>query len=256
MPTNYKPVTVNGLIEMDFAEVRALGKTLAQIAQENPKELRQALGMQVRNTQKTMAATVRNYAIRHKVGGKTVTLRRFQPRHPITVSLHGKAKGGKLAAVKSVSVAAIDGGFEVGWKGGLREFASRFQDGGKVGLYRDSAANHIRTRLFRAQWEAALREPEFQWRVYRALGHLFGIHTPEELEEASSSGDERAGCAHAVLRSMVFKKLREGGESLLENPRKWKGRPFVGDLAGDLRERFAPSVAAILEKKLKGRLPA
>lgn len=249
---NARPVTVAGLIEMDFAEVRALGKTLAQIARENPRELRQAIGMQVRNTQKTIAATTRHYAIRHKVGGKTETLVRFAKRHPITVSLHGRKGGGKLAEVRSVTVSAIDGGFEVGYKGGLRHYASRWQEGGKVGLYRDKAANRKRYEMFKADWDAALREPDFRFRVFRALGALYGIHTPEDLQNASA---DVAGTAHAVLRAMVFKKLREGGNTLLENPRAWKGRPFIGALAGDLRERFAPSVAAILEKKLQARLP-
>lgn len=248
---NTTPVSVTNLIEMDFAEVRALGKSLAAIARENPKAIRAALGMQVRNTQKTIAATVRKYRIQHKVNGKQQTVMTFPKRHPITVSLHGRAGGGKMGVVRSVSVSSIQGGFRVGYKGGLQRYAERWQDGGKTGLFRDKAANRKRYELFKGDWDAALREPDFAFRVYRVLGAHFGIHTPEELENASA---DTAGPAFAVLRAMVFKKLREGGNALLQNPKTWQGRPFIEPLADDLRERFAPGVAAILEKTMKKEL--
>jgi len=246
------PISTTDLIELDTSEVKVLGKSLATIARESPKTVRMALGRQVRNTQKSIAATVRNYALRSKVEGKRTTLARFPKRHPITVSLHGKKGGGKLGDNRAVSVTRGGNEFAVGYKGGLTPFAERWQTGGKVGLYRDSAANHIRTRLFKPQWDALMQDPAFQWRVYRVLGRLYDIHTPEELEAAS--GDS-AGPAHAILRSMVFKRLREDGEALLENPRTWKGRPFFGVLADDVRKRFVPSVASILEKELKKELP-
>lgn len=244
-------ISTTELIELDVSEVRVLGKSLATIARENPKAIRRALGMQVRNTQKSIAATVRNYAIKHRVEGKQRTILKFPPRHKITVALHGKKGGGKLGAVRSVSVTANGDTFAVGYKGGLERYAVRWQTGGKVGLFRDKLANRMRYEMFKADWDAALREPEFAWRVYRVLGAHFGIHTPEELENASA---DTAGPAFAVLRAMVFKRLREGGNALLENPKTWKGRPFIAPLSADLGERFIPSLASILEKKLKKEL--
>jgi len=191
------PISTTDLIELDTSEVKVLGKSLATIARESPKTVRMALGRQVRNTQKSIAATVRNYALRSKVEGKRTTLARFPKRHPITVSLHGKKGGGKLGDNRAVSVTRGGNEFAVGYKGGLTPFAERWQTGGKVGLYRDSAANHIRTRLFKPQWDALMQDPAFQWRVYRVLGRLYDIHTPEELEAAS--GDSAGAYFAAML---------------------------------------------------------
>lgn len=247
-------ITTTSLIEMDFSEVRVLGKSLAAIARESPKAVRTAIGRQVRNTQKSIAATVRNYVLRSKVDGKSKRLTHFPKRHPITISLHGKKGGGRLGDNRAVSVTAGDNEFAVGYKGGLERYAVRWQEGGKTGLFQDRRANQIRTRLFRGEWDALMQDPQFQWRVYRVLGSLFNIHTPDELEAASQSGDDNAGAAHAVIRAMVFKRLRENGQALLENPKTWKGRPFIDVLAGDVRSRFVPSVASILEKTLQKEL--
>ena len=247
-------ISTTELIELDFTEVTVLGKTLATVAREQPKVLRMALGRQVRNTQKSIAATVRNYVLKSKVEGVTRRLTHFAPRHPITISLHGKQGGGRLGANTAVSVSSSNAGggttFTIGYKGGLQRYAERWQEGGKVGLFQDKRANRIRSQLFKSDWDALMQSGEFQFHVYRVLGRLFGIHTPDELEAARQSGDDNAGAAHAVLRSMVFKRLRENGQTLLENPRTWKGRPFFDTLADDIRRRFVPSVASIVEKEL------
>lgn len=247
-------ITTTQLVELDAADTRVLGRTLATLAREQPKLVRRALGMQVRNVQKSMAATVRNYVIRSKVDGKDVK-RKLPPRHPITISLHGKKGGGRLGANTAVSISSSSGSggttFEVGYKGGLQRYAERWQDGGKVGLFQDKRANRIRSQLFKADWDALMQDPEFQWRVYRVLGRLFDIHSADELEAARQSGDDNVGAAHAVLRAMVFKRLRENGQTLLENPRTWKGRPFVEFLAEDLQRRFIPSIASIIQKNIE-----
>ena len=54
-------------ISVDMKGTKVLGASLEEIAKAQPKLFSEALGMQAKNIQKSIAAVARNYAIKHKV---------------------------------------------------------------------------------------------------------------------------------------------------------------------------------------------
>ena len=243
------PISTTNLIELDVSEVKVLGKSLATIARENPKAIRRALGMQVRNTQKSIAATVRNYAIRHRVEGKQRTILKFPPRHKITVALHGRKGGGALGAVRAVSVDAKGDTVAVGYKGSLASYAVRWQTGGDTGLRDPRVLPYAMWALHPAEFAAVNSDPAFRHEVYWALGAAFGIHNEDQLRAAD------ADTASPARKAMTRLAMRRMGMDEGEVPATWRGRPFIDPLADDLKSRFIPSVSSILEKTLKKELP-
>jgi hypothetical protein len=239
-------------IIVDAKGATACGQSLDGIAKAAPTLFRDAVGMQVRNTQKAIAAVQRNYAIKHKVDGKTRTLRKFPPRHPITVALHGKKADGALTKVSSISATYNDGHLEVGFKGRLSRYCSAFQEGGKTGFTTDpTLARRVQLAMRGDELRALLDRPDFRHECYRRLGSALGIHNQEQLNAASRA---QLSKARVILDAFIVRHAGDFGVALPSLPDTWQGRPYMDELAADLTKRFVPALVAIIEKKINGTI--
>lgn len=120
-------VVTDGLIETTSA--------LNEIATKYPQMFRQALGAEVANLKKSIAATLRNYKITKAVPVPNLieaTSYRgvsFPKRSAITKILNGDKNHSALADPRSPRIESINGGLEVGHFGRLSQYAIKFQEG-------------------------------------------------------------------------------------------------------------------------------
>ncbi len=121
-----------------WAEVKGADETakaLDEIATKFPKVFKQALGAEVNNLKRSIAATLRNYKIAKAVPVPNLvnavkwTGHPLAKKSPVTLALTGRKHVSALAKPGSVRVESIPGGFAVGHFGGLSKYASAFQDG-------------------------------------------------------------------------------------------------------------------------------
>lgn len=247
-------MTNRTMVVADVAGATAAGKALRDIAREYPKDFRNALGMQVRNTQKSVAAVARNYAIKHKVDGKTRTLRKFPKRHKITVALHGKVGNSALSKVRSVAVSSHWGRIDIGFKGRLARYCERWQVGGETGFADDiRLRRRVQVALHREEIVEMVEKKDFRRELYRRLGAL-GIHNEEQLRAVAATSSATASKAAGIYRAMAVDEAPRFGVSLTDLPTTWAGRPYMEVLAGDIQSRFVPSLASILHKKIEGKI--
>ena len=246
-------MTTGKTVSVEVQGATVLGRSLQSVAQAFPKLLDSAVRMQCRNVQKAMAATTRNYAIKSKVDGKTKVLKRFRKRDKITVALHGRKGGGALGVPSGVSFRPLGPStFTIGWKGRLPKYAEKWQTGSSKN---DSRSFRLRvySAFAKSEYDAALQDPETRRELYRRLGSRFGIHTREELLAAADPA-MRSVVSDMALQ-VVVDRAGELELALPNVPTSWEGRPFIEQLADDVRARFIPSVVSIMEKKIKGKIP-
>lgn len=252
------------VIRIDAVNAGPLGKVFAELKRDLRPTLLRALGMQVRNVQKSIAATVKNYAITANVGGKRETIEQFAPRHEITVALHGKKSDSALSKPKSVFITAnADGnGFVIGYKGRMVPYAQRWQDGGDTGLQDDRGAlAMLACKRDIGAVRSRLGSPEVRREIYRRLGSEYGIHDraaiDATIDDAIGQGSDGRPSLQGAGRAVIVRLLNDDAASLVGDvPATWEGRPFMDKLADRVKERFIPSLLSIVDKMLDGRIKA
>lgn len=121
-----------------WAEVKGADETakaLDEIATQFPKVFKQALGAEISNLKRSIAATLRNYKVTKAVPVPNLinavkwTGYSLAKKSPVTLALTGRKRVSALAKPGSVKIESIPNGFAVGHFGGLSRYASQFQDG-------------------------------------------------------------------------------------------------------------------------------
>lgn len=125
----------HGVVWSEVKGADETAKALDEIAKKFPSVFRQALGAEIRNLQRSIAATLRNYKVTKAVPVPNLvnavkwTGYALARKSPVTIALTGRKHQSALAKTGSVKIESIPGGFAVGHFGGLSKYASRFQDG-------------------------------------------------------------------------------------------------------------------------------
>ena len=242
-------------ISVDMKGTKVLGASLEEIAKAQPKLFAEALGMQAKNIQKSIAAVARNYAIKHKVDGKTKPLVTFPERSAITIALHGggKRKGvSKLTNERLISIVYGPQSVAVGFRGTLERYCMRWQTGGATGFDTDPRARRgAYWALYGPQLQGMRDDAGFRHELYRRLGPL-GVHDRASLDAAMGSG--MRGRVQTAAQDIAIEQAGQHGVALPSLPSTWEGRDYMETLGADINDRFPAALTSIIEKKIEGTI--